>query len=234
MQYGFITSKKGDKKGLNATQLNVQLLQKPFSRSPSVFPVWSGGFGAIEKRNLGVEPGQPYLSVTVVCARNLPAKPTDSQTNSIFFRALQHIYCELWLEPTLDQMILKSSKQPRSENPTFRDEVFFPLQFLKDIRVPSSLSTSTSESADGTLSESDLLARFKRLSLHFRIYLVIPTALSKNTTLLAQTAISMQSFPSLSESIPSISISEWFSLRGGYDVSLSSDCEVKIKLQIKT
>jgi hypothetical protein len=190
----------------------------------------------MERKSLGVEPGQPYLSVTVVCARNLPVKTTDAQTSSIFFRALQYMYCELWLEPTLDQMILSSSKQPRSENPTFRDEVVFPLQFLKDIRVPNSLSNnsnSSSKNGDGKLSESDLLARFKRLSLHFRIFLVTPTALSKNTIMLAQTVISMHSFPGLSEAIPSISMSEWFSLRGGDYSVVSSDCEIRIKLQIK-
>lgn len=247
MQYGHIENKGGRggtgadsaKKGMTHAQLNGQLLQKPFSTSPSVFPLWSGGFGSMERRNLGVEPGQPYLSATVVCARNLPSKASDSQI-SYFFSALQHIYCEVWLEPTQDQLILRSSKQPRSENPTFRDELAFPLFFLQDISLPSSASTSASSSStsssNGKLNESELLARFKILTLHFRIYVVTPSALSTSTVLLAQTSVSMKSLPSLTTStcIPSTPIAEWFALRNSSNNIISPDCEVRIKLQIKT
>lgn len=200
----------------------------PFFNSPSVFPNSIDGSSSQIDAFGSREPGQPYLAVTLLSARNIPLSD-DSSTNFEFISGLYYMYCDLWLSPLKGER-MRSSKQPRTQNPVFRDELSFSVLGVHEEIEPSNIyrSKSTPTLVDPK-SSADILTAAGKLSLHCSMYNHKPLAFGDDE-LIGVLVVPIKIFGF--SSLPSEPIYEWVSLLDAKGDPLENDAAVRLKVQL--
>ena len=200
----------------------MPMFVRPFLSSPCIFPQVEGikcAIDALEYR----EPGQPYISVTVLSAKNLSLGDGASFS---FMASLHYLFCSVWLTP-LECPTQKTTKQPKTDNPTFRDTLTFPLIF-------TTAETRRFKNAREPSTNAELLARIMGLTLHLNLYINKPMTLSSDSNELVGTLkVKLNSFTFTS--VPSEIVSDWFVLSdASEEVMKNSNAAIRLKLQILT
>ena len=196
---------------------------RPFLRSPSICPDVKLTDNGLDNKSMSHEPGESYLLITVMSARNLPlpiGKRDNLYNNVAIMSSLQYIYCSLWLSP-IESLTLDTTKQPKTENPTFRDEFSFKLRFgtmLDDkfIREPKT--------------DNELLARLLEVTVNCCVYLRTPLTLSQSKLMLGAFRLRLNALTFTS--IPSEPVTAWYPLYDSTDIILPNNAAVKLKVQV--
>jgi hypothetical protein len=190
----------------------------PFFHSPSIFPQEDNGkdFEFVGDR----EPGQPYLAVTILSARNLPMKEDDISSFS-FLTALQYMYCNAWIAP-VRSVTLQTTKQPRIVNPTFRDELSFPIDFTSS--KPPLLNYEPKI-------DEDILAASQGISFYCNLVIHKPVAISESIVTLGFLKIRLKDLNF--SAFPSQPVTDWFTIYDKPDGNpLTRGAAIRIKLQL--
>jgi hypothetical protein len=203
-------------------------IRMPFLNSPSVFPNASDGSCSVVETTGTTEPGQPYVEVTLISARHVP-QSSDSSPSFEFMSGLHYMYCDMWMTPMKSER-LRSSKQPRTENPVFRDELSFPITgfsveetqnniYLKKVTLPSLLEPK---------SEADVLLAAAKLFLHCNVYSHKPLSMGEDEVL-GTVVVPIRNMGFTAS--PSEPVYDWFPL---VDVKgeLIQNAAVRLKIQL--
>lgn len=204
--------------------------QAPFSNSPSIFPVpedVSSSGPADFTSFASYEPGQPYIAVTILSARNLPPA-SDIISSFDIISGLHYMYCDLWVSPIRSPK-LRSSKQPSKENPVFRDNLTFSLcQPDQEVDTGNAVKTSLPV-LQGPVSDAEVLAAANKISLHCNVYNHKPISFGDDE-LLGTATISIKNLGFTAA--PSESVYDWFPLLDSKGEELLNSAAVRLKVQL--
>lgn len=202
-------------------------MRNPFVNSPSVFPLAMKNSNT-ELDAVGLrEPGEPYISVTLLSARNLTH--ADSSSSFDIISGLYYMYCDLWVSP-IKSPRLRSSKQPSVEHPVFRDELSFPLHgsFASD-EIDNIYINKLVPVLSPPKLEADILSAANKIFLHCNVYNHKPLSIGDDE-LIGSTTISIKRLGFTSS--PSEPIYEWFPLLDNKGEPVLDSAAVRLKVQL--
>lgn len=208
---------------------NKTLVRTAFLNSPSVFPssgdVVAGDLEAVGSR----EPGEPYIAVTLLSARNLPFG-ADHSSNFEIVSGLYYMYCDLWVTPYKSRR-LRSSKQPSGEHPVFRDELSFPLPSMAEASDEKSniFKSKSLPALPAPKTVSEILAAVNKITVQCGVYNHKPLSFGDDDSI-GTAAVCLKNLGFTSA--PSEPVYDWFPLLGSKGEQLGNAAAVRLKIQL--